>query len=79
MTRSKWFLHEGRPLEVRDVRIMTKFEIWIYEDEQPLARHSAVPLSDVIAGVALGKDILGGAMELAVHDVQAGNFPPSMH
>jgi hypothetical protein len=81
MTRSKWFLHQGRPFEVRDVRVVTSFQIWVYENERPLAQHSAVPLSDVIAGAALGKDVLNGAMEVAVRDVQAGRFrtaPSSM-
>jgi hypothetical protein len=74
MTRSKWFLHAGRSLEVRDHRIMTTFEIWIHEDDRPLCRHSTLSLRDAAAGLAAGRDVLGQAMECAIRDVEAGRF-----
>jgi len=74
MTRSKWFLHEDRAFEVRDLRVMTSFEIWIYEDECPIRQHSVVSLGDASRGLAAGIDVLGRAMETAIDDVQAGRF-----
>ncbi len=75
MTRSKWFLHAGRALEIRDQRVMTSLELWIYENDRPIGLHSSVSLRDAAAGLAAGRDVLGLAMECAVEDVQAGRFP----
>lgn len=75
MTRSKWFLHGGRALEVRDQRVMTSLQIWIYEDDRPLALHSTLALREAAAGLAAGRDVLGHAMDGAIRDVQTGRFP----
>ena len=75
MTRSKWFLYAGRALEVRDQRVMTSLELWIYEDDRPIGMHSSLSLRDAAAGLARRCDVLGQAMERAVEDVQAGRFP----
>lgn len=72
MTRSKWFLQGDRVLEVRDLRVMTSLEIWIYEDDRPVGRHSALSLRDAASALAQGRDMLAEAMERAVIDVQAG-------
>ncbi len=74
MTRSKWFLHAGRSLEVRDHRVMTMLQVWIYEDDRPLAMHATVSLRDAAAGLARGSDVLGQAMERAIQDVETGSF-----
>jgi hypothetical protein len=74
MTRSKWFLHADRSLEVRDHRVMTSLQIWIYEDDRPLNLHSVVTLREAAAGLTAGRDILGQAMERAVRDVETGRF-----
>lgn len=74
MTRSKWFLHRDRPLEVRDRRVMSSFEVWVYENDRPLARHSALSLREAAAALAAGRDLLGQAMERAVEDVVSGRF-----
>jgi hypothetical protein len=76
MTRSKWFLHDGRALEIRDRRFMTSFELWIYENDRPLGCHSRVALRDAAAGLAEGTDVLGRAMDDAIGDVLAGRFDP---
>lgn len=75
MTRSKWFLCAGRALEIRNQRVMTSLELWIYEDDRPIGLHSALSLRDAAAGLAAGRDVLGQAMERAIEDVQAGRFP----
>lgn len=75
MTRSKWFLYAGRALEIRDQRVMTSLELWIYEDDRPIGLHSALSLRDAAAGLAAGHDVLSQAMERAIEDVQAGRFP----
>lgn len=72
MTRSKWFLQGDRVLEVRDRRVMTSLEIWIYENDRPIGRHSALSLRDAASALAEGRDVLREAMEKAVADVQAG-------
>jgi hypothetical protein len=77
MTRSKWFLHAGRSLEVRDHRVMTVLQVWIYEDDRPLGLHSTLSLREAAAGLAAGRDVLGQAMERAVRDVETGRF--SLH
>jgi len=74
MTRSKWFLHGDRTLEVRNLRVFTTFQIWIYEDERPVGLHSTMSLSEASHGLAAGTDTLGRAMESAVRDVQDGTF-----
>lgn len=74
MTRTKWFLYRDRTLEVRDKRVMTNFQIWIYENGRPVGLHSTVPLSEASRSLALGIDLLGRAMERAVQDVQDGLF-----
>ena len=74
MTRNKWFLHEGRSLEIRDRRVMTSFEIWVYEDDRPLGRHSTVSLREAAARMANGEDLLKSAMDGAIGDIQAGRF-----
>lgn len=74
MTRCKWFLHQDRALEVRDLRVHTSLQIWIYENERPLGLHSIVPLAVASRGLAKGVDVLGRAMENAVRDVQEGRF-----
>ena len=75
MTRTKWFLHEGRVLEVRARRVMTSFQIWIYEDGRPLSLHSSVRLVDVTASFTVGVDLLNRAMSDAVADVLQDRFP----
>lgn len=75
MTRSNWFLHAGRSLEVRDHRVMTTLQLWIYEDDRPLGLHSTLGLREAAAGLAAGRDLLGQAMERAVLDVETGRFP----
>lgn len=72
MTRSKWFMHAGRALEIRDHRVMTALEVWIYEDDRPLALHSTLTLREAAAGLAAGRDVLGQAMEKAIRDVETG-------
>jgi hypothetical protein len=74
MSRTKWFLHRGRVLEVRDLRVMTSLEIWIYENDRPLGRHGVLALREAVAGFAQGHDLLGDAMDGAVADVEAGLF-----
>jgi hypothetical protein len=74
MTRSKWFLHGGRSLEVRDHRVMTVIQVWIYENDRPVGLHSTVGLREAATGLAAGRDVLGQAMECAVRDVEAGRF-----
>jgi hypothetical protein len=74
MTRIKWLLHDGRALEIRDRRVMTSFEIWVYEHDRPVGRHSTVPLRDAAVGLAAGKDPLGCAMQVAADDVRNGRF-----
>ncbi len=74
MTRSKWLLHDGRALEIRDRRVMTSLEIWVYENDRPLGLHATLTLRDAAAGLAAGHDILGQAMQTAVDDLQAGRF-----
>ena len=82
MTRTKYFSHQGRVLEVRDRRVMTSFQIWIYEDDRPVSLHSVMRLVDVSAGLTRGVDLLNRAMADAVADVLQGRFllgePPSM-
>ena len=73
MTRSKYVLQGDRVLEVRDRRVMTSLEIWIYENDQPIGRHSALRLSDAASALARGHDLLDEAMERAVAEVQAGD------
>jgi hypothetical protein len=76
MTRNKWFLHEGRALEVRDRRVMRSFEIWIYENDLPLGLHSRVSLREAATRlVASGEDALNRGMERAIGDCQTGRFP----
>jgi hypothetical protein len=74
MTCSKWFLHRDRTLEVRDKRVLTTLEIWIYENGRPVGLHSTVPLAEASRSLAVGVDLLGRAMERAVQDVQHGRF-----
>jgi hypothetical protein len=74
MTRCKWFLHQDRALEVRDLRVLTALQIWIYENERPIGLHSVVPLAVASQALAKGIDVLGRAMESAVRDVQEGRF-----
>jgi hypothetical protein len=74
MTRSKWFLHAGRSLEVRDQRAMTMLQVWIYEDDRPLGLHSTLGLWEAAAGLAAGRDVLGQAMDCAIRDVETGRF-----
>lgn len=74
MTRNKWFLHEGRSLEIRDRRVMTSFEIWVYENDRPLGRHSVISLREAASRMAAGEDALKSAMEGAIGDIQAGRF-----
>ena len=74
MTRTKWFLHHGRVLEVRERRIMTNYQIWIYEDGRPISLHSTVRLVDVTAALAVGVDLLSRTMADAVADVLQGRF-----
>lgn len=77
MVRSKWFLQGNHTLEARVLRVMTALEIWIYENDQPLARHSIVRLADVARGLATGVDLLAAALENATADVQQGRFDPA--
>jgi hypothetical protein len=74
VTRNKWFLHEGRSLEIRDRRVMTSFEIWVYENDLPISRHSTISLSDAATRLAAGEDVLSRAMDGAIGDIQAGRF-----
>ncbi len=74
MTHSKWFLHAGRSLEVRDHRVMTTIQVWIYEDDRPLTLYGTLSLRDAVAGLAAGRDVLGQVMEGAIRDVEAGRF-----
>jgi len=74
MTRSKSLLHDGRALEIRDRRVMTSFEIWVYENDRPLGLHATLTLRDAAVGLAAGQDILGQAMQTAVDELQAGRF-----
>jgi hypothetical protein len=76
MTRSKWLLLDGRAFEIRDRRVMTSFEIWVYENDRPLGLHGTLTLRDAAAGLAAGQDILGQAMQKAIDDLQAGCFKP---
>lgn len=79
MTRTKWFLFRDRPLEVRDHRVRAQFEIWIYENGQPIARHSTLALGDAVQALISGRDLLGQAMERAVEDIVSGRFPIDRH
>jgi hypothetical protein len=72
MTRSKWFLHRDQVLEVRDLRVMTSLEIWIYQDGRPVVRHSALTLRETVQALGQGRDLLDAAMDRAMADVQAG-------
>jgi len=72
MTRSKYVLQGDRVLEVRDRRVMTSLEIWIYENDRPISRHSALRLSDAASALAAGRDLLREAMERAAADLQGG-------
>ena len=74
MTRSKWFLHENEVLEVRDRRVMTSLEIWIYQNDRPIGRHGALTLRDTVQALGQGRDLLDEAMDLAMADVQSGRF-----
>jgi len=74
MTRNKWFLHDGRSLEIRDRRVMTSFEIWVYENDVPLGRHSSVSLREATTGLVAGEDALSRAMDGAIGDVLSGRF-----
>lgn len=76
-TRSKWFFHQERLFEARDVRVMTRYQIWIYEDGRPLRQHSSLGLNDVVAGIAAGRDVLARAMDAAAEDIQSGRFDPN--
>lgn len=73
-TRSKWFFQQDRLLEARDVRVMTRYQIWIYEDGRPLCQHSSLSLNDVVRGMAGGCDVLARAMDAAAEDIQSGRF-----
>lgn len=72
MTRNKWFLHGDQVLEVRDQRVMTSLEIWIYQDDRPLGRHSTLSLRDTVLALGQGRDLLNESMDRAMADVQAG-------
>jgi hypothetical protein len=74
MTRTKWFLYRDRPLEVRDHRVMTRLEIWIYEDGRPVARHSTLTLAEAARALASGRDLLAQSMRHAVEDIVSGRF-----
>ena len=74
MTRSKWFLHRDQVLEVRDRRVMTSLEIWIYQDDRPVARHGALSLRVAAQALGNGRDLLDEAMDRAMADVQAGRL-----
>ena len=74
MTRSKWFLHGDQVLEVRDHRVMTSLEIWIYQNDLPVGRHGTLSLRDTVQALGQGRDLLAEAMDRAMHDVQAGRF-----
>jgi hypothetical protein len=74
MSRSKWFLHENQVLEVRDRRVMTSLEIWIYQDDAPVGRHSTISLRETAQALAVGHDLLSESMDRAMADVQAGRF-----
>src|SRR5260370_8274834 len=74
MTRTRWLLHQGRVLEVRQRRVVTTFQIWIYEDGQPVGLHSTVRLVDASAGLARGVDLVSRAMADAVADALQGRF-----
>jgi hypothetical protein len=67
-------LHGDRTLEVRDLRVFTTFQIWIYENERPIGLHSTMSLAEASRGLAAGTDRLGHAMDGAVRDVQDGTF-----
>ena len=75
MTRTKWFLHGDQVLEVRDLRVMTSLEIWIYHDDRPVVRHSTVSLRETVHALGQGHDLLDEAMDRAMADVQTGRFP----
>jgi hypothetical protein len=75
MTRSKWFLHRDEVLEVRDRRVMTSLEIWIYQNDRPVIRHSALSLREMVRALGHGHDLLDEAMDRAMADVQAGRAP----
>ena len=77
MSCSKWFLHRDRTLEVRDKRVLTNFEIWVYESGRPVGLHSTVPLAEATRSLAVGVDLLARAMQRAVNDVQEGHFAPA--
>lgn len=75
MTRSaKYFVHEGRALEVRYARVMTKCQIWIYENDRPLGLHSIISLRAAAETMADGGDLIGASMEAAQRDVENGAF-----
>jgi hypothetical protein len=74
MTRSKWFLHGNEVLEVRDRRVMTSLEIWIYQNDHPVGRHGTLSLRDTVQALGQGRDLLDEAMDLAMADVQSGRF-----
>ena len=74
MTRTKWFLHGDQVLEVRDLRVMTSLEIWIYQNDRPVVRHSALSLRETVHALGQGRDLLDEAMDRAMADVQAGRF-----
>jgi hypothetical protein len=74
MTRTKWFLFRDRPLEVRDHRVRAQFEIWVYENGRPIARHSTLALGDAVQALISGRDLLGETMQRAVEDIVSGRF-----
>lgn len=74
VTRNKWFLHEGRSLEIRDRRVMTSLEIWVYENDLPIRRHSTISLGEAATRLAAGDDVLSRAMDGAIGDIQTGRF-----
>lgn len=53
---------------------MTSFEIWVYENDRPLGRHSIVSLREAATRMAAGEDALSHAMDGAIGDIRAGRF-----
>jgi len=48
-------LHAGRTLEIRDQRVMTALQVWIYGDDRPVGLHSTLSLRNAAAGLVAGR------------------------
>ena len=75
MVRTKCFLLDGRLLEVRERRVLSSFQVWIYEGGQPVSLYSTLRLGEIAAAHTKGIDLLNRAMSDAIADVLQGRHP----